>query len=89
MGHHLVTTIDDLIQKLSRPLDADELLHGWSEPSQEAMLKFFQDLRLKLEAGERVPYLSIVRGLDHWGISGGELFQEAAKVDHDLREQLR
>jgi hypothetical protein len=87
MGQHLVTAIDDLIEKLSRRLDADELLHGWSEPSQQAMLKSFQDLRVRLEAGERVPYLSIVRGLDHWGISGGELFQKAAQVDHELREQ--
>ena len=52
------------------------------------MLKFFEDLRLKVIAGETLPYLGIVRGLDHWGIGGGELFQKAAEVDHELRESL-
>jgi hypothetical protein len=88
MDQHLVTTIDALIEELSRPLPADELAHGWSKPSQKAMLEFFQDLRIKIRAGESLPYLSIVRALDHWGVTGGELFQEAAEADRQLRETL-
>lgn len=89
MSQSLIPTIEDLIQKLSTPLQPDELAHGWSESSQKAMLEFFEDLREKVLAGETLPYLGIVRGLDHWGISGGQLFQKAAEVDHELRQLTR
>jgi hypothetical protein len=55
------------------PLGRDELAAGWSEPSQQAMLKFFIDLRERIANGEELPYLGIVRALDHWGVLGGEL----------------
>jgi hypothetical protein len=86
MAQNLITKIDELIEGLSVPLRPDELAHGWSEPSQSAMLNFFEDLRLKVTAGEQLPYLAILRGLDHWGISGGELFRKVAEVDYELRE---
>ncbi len=89
MSQSLIPTIDSLIQKLSMPLQPDELAHGWSESSQEAMLKFFEDLRLKVIADADLPYLGIVRALDHWGVSGGELFREAAQIDHELRREPR
>jgi hypothetical protein len=85
MAPDLVTNINELIDELSLPLRPEEVAHGWSEPSQAAMLKFFEDLRQRVIAGEQLGYLGIVRGLDHWGISGGELFRKAAEVDHELR----
>jgi hypothetical protein len=89
MDQHIVAAIDDLIEKLSGPLTGNEVANGWSERSQKAMLEFFQDLRLKLMSDdESLLYFSIVRGLDHWGVSGGELFQKAAEVDRELRETL-
>lgn len=51
-----------------------------------AMFKFFIDLRQRVSDGEELPYLGIVRALDHWGVLGDELFRECAKVDHGLRQ---
>ncbi len=81
----LIATLENLVDKLSRPLSADESRKGWTEASQSAILSFLNDLRTKLLADETIPYLSIVRALDHWGVTGGELFQEAAKIDYGLR----
>jgi hypothetical protein len=85
MAPNLVRNINELIDELSLPLEPEEVSHGWSEHSQTAMLKFFEDLRQRVIAGEQLSYLGIVRGLDHWGINGGELFRKAAEVDQQLR----
>jgi hypothetical protein len=87
MARDLITNINELIGELSSPLRPDEVAHGWCKASQEAMLQFFEDLRQKVIAGEQLPYLGIVRGLDHWGVSDGELFRKASEVDHELRER--
>lgn len=78
--------IDDLIESLSLPLSSDDVRHGWSEPSQTAMLRFFEDLRLRVAADENLPYLGILRGLDHWGVIGGALFHKVAEIDYELRQ---
>lgn len=83
----LLQKIEYLIERLSMPLPADELSNGWSEAGQKAMLNFFEDLRLKLLAHEDLPYFGIVRGLDYWGVSSGELLQKAAEVDYGLRHR--
>lgn len=82
----LTQLVDEIISKLSGHLSDDEVRNGWSEISQSAMLTFFRDLKTKLCKGEQLPYLGIVRGLDHWGVQGGEIFSLAAQLDHKLRQ---
>lgn len=87
MNQELFQTIDRLIERLSQPLREADLAAGWTGPSQQAMLKFFRDLRDRVNNKEELPYLGIVRALDHWGVLGGELFRECANVDHELRQK--
>jgi hypothetical protein len=76
--------LDDIIEKLSRPLPPAELQHGWTEQSKTAMRSLFERMRADLTAGKElksVPhYIAVVRGLDHWGIASGELFDSAANI---------
>ena len=81
----LLLMIDEIVEKLSGPLPSEELMNGWTEESRRAMSDFFKDLQSKLSNKETVPYLGIVRGLDHWGVFGGELFRRVAEIDHKLR----
>ena len=83
----LTVLVDEIILKLSGQLPEEEMKQGWSETSQDAMLTFFRDLRIKLSNGESLPYLGILRGLDHWGVEGGEIFHLVAQLDHKLRER--
>jgi len=87
MRQDLLQTIDQLVARLSNPLRDVDRSAGWTEPSQQAMLKFFLDLRNRVTNGEDLPYLGIVRALDHWGVLGGELFRDCANVDQELRQQ--
>ena len=84
-GTPLTVIVDQIISRLSEPLPEEEIKNGWSETSQKAMLSFFRDLRIKLSQGEVLPYLGILRGLDHWGVEGGEIFHLVAQLDHQLR----
>ena len=77
--------IDQIVEKLSGPLPSEELVNGWTDESRLAMSDFFKDLQSKLSNKEPVPYLGIVRGLDHWGVGDGELFRRVAEIDYKLR----
>lgn len=78
--------IDSIIENLSGPLTSEEISNGWTEDSQRVMTDFFKDLQSKISNKEELSYFGILRGLDHWGISGGELFLKVAAIDHRLRE---
>jgi len=81
--------IEKLINKLSRQLPPQEIQNGWTEDSRKAMLDFFQRLHSDLVAGVAVStkteYITIPRGMDHWGITDGELLEEAAKISDAIK----
>lgn len=81
----LLLMIDQIVETLSGPLPSEELKNGWTEKSRMAMCDFFKDLQSKLSNDQPIPYLGIVRGLDHWGVSGGELFRSVSEIDYKLR----
>jgi hypothetical protein len=81
----LASKVNSLIDSLLNPLSPNEISNGWSEARQTAIRSSLDDLRTKLLRNERIPYFGIVRALDHWGITGGDLFQKAAEIDYGLR----
>ncbi len=82
----LLQEIDSMIQALSSPLPTSEIKEGWTPESQAAMLQFFQDLKAKILKEETLPYLSISRGMDFWGITGGKLIDKAAFISVELNK---
>jgi hypothetical protein len=79
--------IRSLIATLSEPLEQEEISAGWTGQAQQAMLKLLGEIDHDIEAGNSLPKnLSIGRGLDHWGVEDGELFQRMCALSNCLRE---
>jgi hypothetical protein len=79
-----VAKLDTLIEWLSKPLTAEDTRHGWRDQSRSAILNLVEEMRADALRGRElrsVPhYVGVVRGLDHWGISGGDLFDAVAAI---------
>jgi hypothetical protein len=82
----LVSEVDLILDALGGELSAEDRRGGWSGGSQEAMRVFFSKLRLDLlgsvDVAARPEYVSIVRGLDHWGVTSGPLFEQCANISY-------
>lgn len=85
---NLLCRVEAIAQKLADPITSSERAVGWSDTSRMAMLDYFKDLhrRLELDQGLTPADFSITRGMDHWGITGGALLDEAAEISCRLRE---
>ena len=83
----IVEQLERLIAQLEGPLPAAERRAGWTEQSRTAFLAAFEQLRQKLESGTLPPSHppSIAREMDHWGITGGRLLEQAARLSLALR----
>jgi hypothetical protein len=83
----IVAQLERLIARLKDPLPAAERAAGWTEQSRMAFLAAFERLRQELEAGTVLPARppSFGREMDHWGITGGRLLEDAAKLSLALR----
>ncbi len=80
----VLVRIEAMLAALSEELSAAERRFGWTDASRIVARALFEQMRTDVEAGKDVwsmpQYVSIVRGLDHWGISGGPLFEKAAAI---------
>lgn len=81
----IVDAVDAVIRKLSDPVTPSEMKEGWTTQSKQAAAKYFKELRQSLTEGNTLPPLDIVRGLDHWGVTGGDLLKEISRVTNALR----
>jgi hypothetical protein len=79
-----------MIDELSRELSPADKRDGWTEASRDAIRAFFQQMRADIVAGKEVSnvpqYIAVVRGLDHWGIGAGRLFEKAATIGKMVRD---
>ena len=86
----LLKRVDRMIQRLSSPLLPSYIADGWSEEARTAMLKFFEELHAKLLSAEPLSemkeHLTIARGMDTWGVTGGDLLEESAEISCMLSE---
>ena len=82
---NLLQDIQSLLTQLRAGLTQDEDSNGWSKESKAAAV-YFDKLIASLRADSVLPSLGIVRGLDHWGVTGGDLLEEIARITNRLRE---
>jgi hypothetical protein len=85
----LLEEIDAIQSALSNDLSDADRRGGWTPPSQEAMQAFFRRMRLDIVAladlSAYPEYASIGRGLDHWGVGSGPLFEQALRISAAVR----
>jgi len=86
----ILKKVENIIERLSSPLSEEELSNGWIEDSRLAMLKFFEtlrdDLKNDVDVSAKAEYRSIARGMDHWGISVGQLLDDATEISMEIRK---
>jgi hypothetical protein len=84
MKTQILSGLDDLIATLEQPLSPAELANGWTMQCQVAILSLLRDLRDSVSRDGALPELSIGRGLDHWGVERGPLFEKACAISNRL-----
>jgi hypothetical protein len=87
--HTILLLIDRVSSVLNQPLSALEIQSGWTTEAQSAFLKLIAELRAKVENDAIIPNLSLSRGLDSWGVTGGQLVEIAAELSNSLRDYSR
>jgi len=89
-SNHITKRTDTLIERLSKPLTEIDIQDGWSDEAKEAALSLLQrlqgDIQNNVQVSEIAEYRSIARGLDHWGIEGGELLEEFSELSQSIRQ---
>lgn len=86
----VIRKIDELIMTLASPLSEGLLEDGWSEESAAGIRTRLETFRCEIETLGNLPPteqrpLGMVRALDFWGVQKGELVDELATFEHDLR----
>ena len=83
----IIINIDNVLDRLSRPLPKEELEQGWSESSKEAIKQILLNLRSDLISNtdkkmiaKHVEYYTMSRGLDWSGIQHGELLDDVSHI---------
>ncbi len=88
----LLELVQRISEEMASPLRPEELEHGWTEESRQAMMVFFERLREDVEGGvrlcQRLEYSTILRGLDHWGITEGRMHERASQISTAVREVI-
>jgi hypothetical protein len=83
----LIAALDALCDKLRKPLPVSEVDAGWNAPRVASYLEMFQRMRNDIAAKVAIPYMPIVKTLDHSGITSGELLEDASQIDVALNER--
>jgi hypothetical protein len=83
----LIHELSELNVVLSAPLSESERANGWTLESQQATLQLLGEIMTALRENRDLPaHLSLGRGLDHWGVEGGPLFEKTCAVSNHLRQ---
>ena len=83
----LIQAVRGMCKALAKPLPAEEYAAGWSEKSRLDMLRFFEKLENDPRSGADIPYFSIGRALDHYGVGAGNLLEEACRISNALNDR--
>lgn len=79
--------LNALIAELSAPVIPVDVKSGWDSESKQAIKRYFSEVRRCYEAEHPLPSLGVIRGLDAWGISSGDLFDQCIYVTNKLRDE--
>ena len=80
----LAAQLDALLIKLSAPVTADEQAHGWTTEAKAGMAEYARDAKIRFAREALVRDFSLVRGLDAWGVGGGQLYDEIMDFNRQL-----
>ncbi len=83
--------VENLLELIKQPIGEDEKKDGWTDENRIIITKYFDDL---LERLKRIPPElthhdgQITRNMDHLGIIGGIILEEAAGISNEIYSYL-
>lgn len=82
----MTSALDDLLDQLSVPLTADEEREGCTAEAKAGIAGYVRSRRAQLAVGPLFRDYGLVRGLDAWGVGGGELYNALMDLNRELPE---
>jgi hypothetical protein len=96
ISKEIIKSIDEILVELKLPLSKEEIQqHNWNENSIEAMIYFFSNMKNDLitksikELKNEPAYYTVARGLDHWGVSSGPLYEKMLSISENVGIYLK
>ena len=81
--------IEEIIELLSCPLTPDQTAEGWTEQAKEGLRSFFLDLLENVRNARPITHIGVLRSLDTWGVSKGDLHDKIIGVSVELNSTHR
>ena len=82
--------LNELVDGLHGPLTDEARLQGWTQAARTGMVGLIESLQRRLARGIPLPANEmrplLVRGMDMWGVTSGDLLVKAALIDRLLRD---
>lgn len=85
--YQILDLLNELIDELDKPTTESEKRHGWTSQAKIGIKGYLLDIRGNvMKGGEiRIP-VSIARGMDSFGVGGGDIFEKGALVSNLINE---
>jgi hypothetical protein len=80
----LSANLDALLARLSVPATPEEQARGWTPQAKAGIASYFRQKKAELAQGSLLADPGLVRGLDAWGVSGGDLYDAILNFNRQL-----
>ncbi len=81
----LLSQITSMVELLRGPVSQEAERNGWTQQTAEKWLGIFERLHADVLNSVATPHASLSRALDHDGVTGGSLLEQAASISNALR----
>lgn len=78
----IIAGVRNAIERLRRPLLAQDQANGWTDERRLEVLRYFENLENDLVSRREIPFYSLIRALDGMGISDGDLLEELCRINN-------
>ena len=87
MSSSEIESLNFILSRLAQGLTEQDRNHFWTEEARFGILKYFENTKASISDGKKCPAINgLIRGLDAWGISSGELFENCLAANGKLRD---
>jgi hypothetical protein len=81
----LLEKLSEIISALDKPISNEEVTDGWTAKDKKTAVDMFLAIRLAVEYDRHLPPLNIQKGLNHWGVVCGPIFDQAVAIAVELK----
>ncbi|MBU2113395.1 MAG: hypothetical protein KKE94_06425 [Gammaproteobacteria bacterium] len=87
MSSSEIESLNCIINILAQGLTQEDRNHCWTDDARIGIHNYFESTKSDISNGKKCPAINgLIRGLDSWGISSGELFESCLLANRKLRD---